>query len=266
MIQKVDTFSHDIADEIKRKDASLSDITAASHDVGNMDSEILAPRKPLFLYGVIFFFVLTVITGIGAYIYFYQYLFPKQEKEAQVATALVVKKTADITTISPKLALAIGNFVTTITKQEKGYTLMISNYPAVFAYMTRNEQDYIEELLQKISPQSTTTPLVPKVVPVIVIATTTPKTSETATTSSSTAVVSKKKTTGTTTVAVSTTTQEEPVIATSTPFTDITIDNQNMRVFTVEGRTVVYAFVADRALLISNSPDGILALKGAILR
>jgi hypothetical protein len=38
-----------------------------------------------------------------------------------------------------------------------------------------------------------------------------------------------------------------------------------MRVWTSGNRTVVYAFVGNTTVLISNSTDGILALKSAIL-
>jgi hypothetical protein len=57
--------------------------------------------------------------------------------------------------------------------------------------------------------------------------------------------------------------------STTTPpfsFTDVTINNQNMRVGVSGESTVVYAFVNTKVLLISSTTEGILALRGAILR
>jgi hypothetical protein len=52
----------------------------------------------------------------------------------------------------------------------------------------------------------------------------------------------------------------------TSPFSDITLDNQNMRVWNLGTRTVIYAFVADKAVVISDTTDGILLLRNAILR
>jgi hypothetical protein len=223
---------------------------------------------------VIASFSFLVIAGIGAYLYFFQYLFPKQQEEAKTAQAVVVKKTADITSISPRLANNIGNFVTNVTKQEKGYILTINNYPAVFAYMTRNESDFILELASVISPKaSSTKPITPKATTTeeIKVATSS-QTQGATTTSSSTPGIKQKKATPvktSTTTPVKATTAEElktPIEVSNSPFKDITIDNQNMRVWTFEDRTVIYAFIADKAIAISSTPDGILTLRSAILR
>jgi hypothetical protein len=49
-------------------------------------------------------------------------------------------------------------------------------------------------------------------------------------------------------------------------FTDVTRNNQNMRVGTSGSSTIIYAFVNTNTLVISSSTEGILALRGGILR
>ena len=49
-------------------------------------------------------------------------------------------------------------------------------------------------------------------------------------------------------------------------FTDITVSNQNMRVGTSGSSTIIYAFINTDTLLFSSSTEGIMSLRGAILR
>ena len=57
--------------------------------------------------------------------------------------------------------------------------------------------------------------------------------------------------------------------STTTPpfvFTDVTIDNQNMRIGTSDKNTIVYAFVGTTNLVIASSTGAILALRGGIIK
>jgi hypothetical protein len=49
-------------------------------------------------------------------------------------------------------------------------------------------------------------------------------------------------------------------------FTDVTSNNQNMRVGTSASSTIVYAFAKPEILLISSTVEGLLALRSVILR
>ena len=62
MTPKVDTFEHNIVEEIKRKDASLTQISAASNDVGNIPTEEVKKNpKIIIIAGSIF-----IVCLIGA--------------------------------------------------------------------------------------------------------------------------------------------------------------------------------------------------------
>lgn len=262
MIPKVDTFHQDIAEEIKRKDASITAISAASNNVGNTPpEEILERPKPVFLIVVISLFAVGLLGMAGlAYFYFTDSLLPPSQAPVVVTPQQVPKVNATLSSLSPTLASQIGIYVTSVEKQPTGYVLVINSYSPVFSYLVRNENSYIEELASVISPVGSSTPVVAKVVPPVVVSTTTASSTKTTTATSST------KTSTSTKVATSTPPPvivEEPV---GPYFKDVTISNQNMRVWTFGKRTVVYAFLTNEKIAVSQTTDGILAIKNAIIR
>lgn len=293
MMPKVETFEHNIAEEIKMKEASLTEISAASNDVGN-DPVELPKKTPVFFIALVTFFILCLL-GFGMLGYFYFTSLTPSQAQVSTPTPTTPKISSDITTLSPTLSNQIGRFVTHIDKKEQGYILTINSYSSVFAYMTRNESSYIEELASvfagvPLAATATTTQEATTTAPAPVsIATTTPtattsattatgtpktatstsvKTTKTATT---TKILASTSTLSTTTVPTPAVTQPAPTKETTSPestssFSDITIANQNMRVWASGKTTVVYAFVGNNTVLISNSKEGILALKGAILK
>lgn len=262
MVPKVDTFEGDISEEIKRKEASATEISAASNNVGN-DEVILPKRKPVFLISVIVFFVLGLV-GFGslAYFYFNDSILSPTKQDTSINPSDVPKNIAEMKNVSPTLASAIGRFVTRVEKKEQGYIITINDYSSVFAYMTRNESTYLGELSLLFSPQKTIQNNVPQASSSLQIK------NATTTISSST----QKIALATTTAKISTST-----LSTTTPilvpeqdllesnFYDVTISNQNMRILIDGNNTIVYAFVDNTTVLISNSKEGILALKGAIV-
>ena len=57
--------------------------------------------------------------------------------------------------------------------------------------------------------------------------------------------------------------------STTTPpfvFSDITLNNQNMRIGKSGSRTIIYAFINTEALVFATTPEGILSLRGDIIR
>jgi hypothetical protein len=283
MTLKVDTFEHDIADEIRRKEANLAEIQAVSkQNSPNLD---VIPQKKLPWMMIVLAIVLVLsLLGIGGVVYFYynDSLLPPSSKEQEVTKNDIPKVTADLALLSPTLGSEIGRFITDVEKKPTGYIFTISNYSAVFGYMTRNETSYVDELIGQFSISTTTqsiassTPVVTSSVSPVTVTPQVETPAQVSTTSTTTPKTAKKtvaKTSTTTTVAMSTTTvpEEKPVAfapqpVTTSSFKDITIANQNMRVYKKGEATVVYAFVGDKHVLISNTPDGILALKSAILR
>jgi hypothetical protein len=257
MAQKVDTFEHDIADEIRRKEASLAEIQAVSKQ--NSPTINIDPPKTLpWLTITLVVGLIIAVVGISslAYYYFTDSLLPPSAEPQVINKNDIPKVVTDISKLSPSLSAGIGRFSTLVEKKEAGYVITLNNYTEVFAYMTRNEDAYIHELVG--------------VYPKAVATSTQEAVQENTSTSSTTKIgesgaTSTKPKTAKVVVASSTEIQEDD----SSPFSyfsDLTVSNQNMRVYKKEEQTVIYAFAGDKYVLISNTPEGILALKSAILR
>ncbi len=252
MTLKVDTFEHDIADEIRRKEASLAEIQAVSKQNSPPTEGVPQKKLPWFII-ILVILLVTSIIGIGAvaYYYFTDSLLPPSAKPLEINKNDVPKVTADLIKLSPTLGSEIGRYISQVEKKETGYILMVNNYSPVFAYMTRNENMYIHELAALFKDPA------PLKAPVTATTTEATSTPENSTTTQKTKVTLKENqaTTGTTTP-----------VAEDSVFSDLTLDNQNMRIYKKDGETVIYAFVGDKAVLISKTPEGILSLRNAILR
>jgi hypothetical protein len=207
-LQNVDTFEHDIADEIKNKEASIADIVSASGDVSNTPTQ---QQKSSLIFILGGFFIALVIAVLGGFIW---YTLRAKPTVSQAPTnSLPVIPKASLTGLSPTLADAIGDNVSSLKKGDYGYTLSLASYTPVFAYMLKNENDYVPELAFAFGfPKDTATTTTPFV------------------------------------------------------FTDVTLNNQNMRVGVSGSSTIAYAFVNGTTLLLATSTDGILALRSDILR
>jgi hypothetical protein len=275
MTPKVDTFEHDIADEIRRKEASLAEIQAVSKQ--NSPAEVAPPKKLPWMTITLSVLLVASLLGIAgvAYYYFNDSLLPPSAEEKKITKDDTPKITADLTKLSPTLNTGIGRFVSMVEKKDSGYILTITDYSAVFGYMTRNENTYIEELLSAFGTATQTASSTPQAIsqaqvttPSIVATTTNGTSTVSTTTKPVTKTVPKAKTsTATSTTATSSDNagyaqEKRP----ETYFSDMTLTNQNMRVYKKEGVTIVYAFVGNKTVLISNTPEGILALRNAILR
>lgn len=263
MTPKVDTFEHDIADEIRRKEANLAEIQAVSKQ--NSPTAENLPQKKLPWFTIILATLLVVsLLGIGgvAYYYFNDSLLPPSAQEVTIKKNDIPKVAADLAKVSPTLNTEIGRFVSSVEKRDAGYILTITDYSAVFGYMARNEETFIGELALLFENTSaktgTTTP--------VIVATTTPTVTGTTTLTSTTT----KKTTSKQTVATTSSSSENqvPIGTPQVPsyFSDLTLVNQNMRVYKKDTTTVVYSFVGTNSVLISGTPEGILSLKSVILR
>ena len=270
MTLKVDTFEHDIAEEIKRKDASLTEISTAKNDIGNDPSDTVKKPAPVLLIVLVVVFILGLLGMIGLlYFYFTDSLLPPSQASVAVTESNIPKNTKTLGTVSPTLDREIGRYVTGLEKQDAGYILSINDYPSVFAYMVKNEDDYINELAQAVSyvsvgeaPTGHENGEQGNVALASSTSSSTPSTKTVVSTSTKVTTTS-----GSSTQTTATTTQ-----ATSTPaiippyYYDVTISNQNMRIWKNGIQTVVYAFVTTNKVAISRTTDGILTLKNAIIR
>ena len=265
MTPKVDTFEHDIADEIRRKEANLAEIQAVSKQHSPTIENIPQKKLPWFMIVLIILLIISLL-GIGGFAYYYytNSLLPPSSQSVTIKKEDIPKVSADLTKISPTLQAQIGRFVSSVEKKDAGYILTINDYSAVFGYMTRNESMFIDELtvlFQTTEAQATTTPEV---------ATTTLKETSTTTASSTVKKITQKPATKTTSTQPGTSTEESTLsLAPPQPpsfFSDLTLANQNMRVYKKDTSTVVYSFVGTNSLLIAKTPEDILSLKSAILR
>lgn len=205
MTANVDTFEHDIAEEIKNKEATITDIAAAGGGVTNTPH--VQTSKLLIILGA-----LSIILVIGVCIALLVIYTRPATAPAVVGNSLPDPSTR-LLAISPILYDALGGNIGTITKSSYGYSMQLVEYTPVFAYMIKNESTYADELSLAVgSPRDTST--------------------------------------------------------TTSPFffTDVTLNSQNMRVGVSGESTLVYAFVNASTLLVSSSTQGIMALRGAILR
>lgn len=276
MVAKVETFEQNIAEEIKRKDASLTEISAASNNVGNRTDEDLAKKpKPVLLIVLVTLFALGIVGMIGLlYFYFTDSLLPPSQGSVPVTVNDIPKATTTLSVLSPTLSLEIGRYVTSVEKQPEGYIVSINSYSPVFSYMARNEDEYITELAKVISPSTASLPSAAKPATATTSAATTTlaQATSTATSTKATQVGTSTKTVGATSTKPQAT-STQPLTSTTTEessdvprYRDVTIANQNMRVWTYGKQTVVYAFITTEKIAISASTDGILKLKGAIIR
>ncbi len=259
----VDTFEHDIADEIRHKEASIEDIASATGDIGNKPTEDSTTKSNSALISIVAILILCGIIGASYLAYLYYVEGPATEAEKQKIIATEKKKNnpgVALEIISPVLAQQLGTFLTNVQKTSAGYSIEINSFSPVFAYMIKNEQSFGDDLSlavgnnHTIKTKATSTQVIQQ------------NTSHTA----SSSLASSTQVTGTSTKSVTTSTtttnsEAEEELPTSFIFQDITISNVNMRVATSIYGTVAYAFIGKQKLVIASSTDGILQLRSSIL-
>jgi hypothetical protein len=213
-VPNVDTFEHDIAEEIKKKEASMTDIASASNDVGNTPATPAASSSKLLLILGILSVITVIAIAVVLYLSYTKGTVPPVDAQQPISQASPSERAdRSLLSLSESLHDALGENISAVTQSSYGYTLMLREYTPVFAYMIRNEEAYADELAFSVhSPRDTSTSSLPF------------------------------------------------------SFEDVTMSNQNMRLGTSGSSTVVYAFVNGHSLLISSSTEGILSLRGAILR
>lgn len=145
MLEKIDTFEDDIANEVKQKEASVVSISAAGGDVGNTPLPTPPNTSSLLIWSIVFVITIIVLT-LGGYIYYIKtktIVIPPIE---QVSKPPVV----NLERISPELNNSIGQFVTNTNKNEYGYIISINSYSPVFSYMIKNENLYADEIANSV--------------------------------------------------------------------------------------------------------------------
>ncbi len=153
-VANVDTFEHDIAEEIKHKEASFTDIASAGNDVGNIPPHATYLRL-LIVIGI--FFVIIILVAIGGLVYYYNQT-PQVVPVEQGSERNTSQAQKALQALSPTLAQAIGDSVGSLSKNGYGYSVELTKYSEVFAYMLKNESAFADELAQAVgSPRDTST-------------------------------------------------------------------------------------------------------------
>ena len=249
MAVPIETFEHNIAEEIRNKEASLTDIASATDETKKVDAAQQQEEKHTsHLFMIASVLILCAVIGIVSLGYLYAVgkfdPFRPTEQELAAEKEKQLRPTTSLSSISPTLNTALGRYVARVEKSNKGVVLYLNAYPPVFTYMLKNESSYADELSAAIGVARETKGVK----------------RDTVTVATSSTVVD-----GTTTLVTSVSTSTEVYFAPPFAFNDITVSNQNMRIATSGSSTVVYAFLGDRALLISTSTQGILSLRSSTL-
>jgi hypothetical protein len=156
-IPTVDTFEHDIAEEIRTKEASLTDIASAGGDIGTNRNSAAQTSNMLVIMGIVF--VVVVLGTIIAFFFFYN---AAPEVPPLTSTGTPTSSNAQLEKISPKLTSTIGSYVKTVSKSDYGYTLGLLSYSPVFSYMIKNESAYADDLARAVgTPRDTGTSSAP---------------------------------------------------------------------------------------------------------
>lgn len=142
-IPTIDTFEHDIAEEIKNKEASLTDIASAGGDLGNTPPQAKTSRLVIFA-GVAC--IITVIAG-GAGLWYYASKTSAVVTEDELVPA---PSGPDLSSLSPALQQALADHVGKVTSSEYGYTISITNFTPVYAYMLKNESQYADDIAKAL--------------------------------------------------------------------------------------------------------------------
>ena len=150
----IDTFEHDITNEIKHKEASIGDIASAGGDIGN-DSNKNKTISPITILIVSLFVV--ILAGVAVYFGYYYYnrkINPPENKNIIVAPE--INDTSMLKDLSPLFVDAIGRFVTGVEKTNYGYAIKINSYSSVFSYMLKNEELFAEDIAFSVGVKNDT--------------------------------------------------------------------------------------------------------------
>lgn len=229
------------------------DIASSVGDISNKEDEV--PKDRTLMMSVLGVLIVCGIIGVGYLVYLsYQGTFSSAITPAKSGQPEKKVETSGIpiSSLSPSLDKAVGQFLANVQKTNVGYIVSVVSYSPVFAYMLRNEREFADDFAVAVGNGHTAKNIIP----------TSPKTPTTATSTSTSTPTTSTSTAMATSTAVAT---DQNSLPTEYIFSDITINNQNMRVATSVYGTVAYAFIGTNTLIISSSPEGIIALRSSIL-
>ncbi len=168
-VPNIDTFEHDIREEIKHREASVGDIASASGSLGNTPTQSQtgsgASRIPMIIGGLMLVFILAGFGYLG-----YVYMIEKpasKEKAAEIVEEQIKNENTEkiitdkLRNISPTFAVGVAHYTSRVDTSALGSVLTLDNYASVFAFMIKNEPDLAKEIMASEIGKyafSTTTP------------------------------------------------------------------------------------------------------------
>lgn len=154
-VPNIDTFEHDIREEIKNREASVGDIASASGVIKNNPEDSKTSKEKILiitfsLMGVIIF------TGFSYLAYVYMVSKPTTKQESaqiinnQIANQNTEKIISDkLNKISPTLSSGISHFTTRVEQNPYGIIIELNDYSPVFAFMIKNENQIAKDILSE---------------------------------------------------------------------------------------------------------------------
>jgi hypothetical protein len=156
-LPKIETFEHDIADEVLKKEASVVKIAAQDALVQDVQKEALrqkvGPSSP-FLVSIIIALIVVAVLVVGGY-FAYTKLIAKDEPAPQA----VEKKTASSAQANtqatpstffertfPELKEGLGGYVRKAEKTPYGFLITISEYTGPFSFVFKNEDMFADSI------------------------------------------------------------------------------------------------------------------------
>ncbi len=154
-ISNIDTFEHDIREEIKNKEASIGDIASAGGVVGNTSNSAgVRTNSSRILIILVSMMTLFILAGFGYLGYVYLTGKPSsKEKSAQVIDDQTNRENTKniisdkLNKISPALSVGIAHFISKVEETPNGTILTLNSYSSVFAFMIKNETTIGSEIL-----------------------------------------------------------------------------------------------------------------------
>lgn len=211
MVPNIDTFEYDIKDEIKKKEASITEIASSSNDINNTPKEgekkVMSPSL-IILISVVILLVSLTLAYLG-YSYYENKVNPKVTN--QIIERPIILDKSLLPVLSSSISNNLDRYVDSVEKKNDGFIVRINSYSPVFSYFIKNEdvisKDLIKALNEGIGDENLT--LI---------------------------------------------------------FKDLTVNNINMRIATNASTTVIYSFISNKGVVISNTVEGIINLSSDIIR
>ncbi len=170
-IPNIDTFEQDIREEIRHKEASVTNIASAGGNVGNNPVPVNSFSNPnsskrfLVFGGIIFIVIFGSFSYLG-YLYLNQQPITQKDATQLVDAQTKSENTPELISqklnnFSPILSENISRFTTKVDANTYGTVITTNDYASTFAFMIKNESEIAKEVLAgelKNYENSTTTP------------------------------------------------------------------------------------------------------------